>query len=89
MSQPSDKLRIVCVSDTHNAAPGEGYALPKGDILIHAGDLTNQGSLSEFKKALSWLERADFALKIVVAGRSDGRDKLMLDLTDEHRGREP
>ena len=62
------KVRIVCISDTHNATPGEGYTLPKGDILIHAGDLTNQGSYSELAKAVGWLEAADFAVKIVVAG---------------------
>ena len=65
------KTRIVCISDTHNAAPGEGYKLPKGDILIHAGDLTNQGSLSEIKKTVAWLEKADCAVKIVVAGNHD------------------
>jgi predicted phosphodiesterase len=35
--------RFVCISDTHNAT----IKLPKGDVLIHAGDLTNQGSFSE------------------------------------------
>lgn len=63
-------MRIVCVSDTHNAAPGEGFALAKGDILIHAGDLTNQGSHSELQKAIKWLAATDFAVKIVVAGQS-------------------
>jgi predicted phosphodiesterase len=43
----TQKIRIVCISDTHNAAPGEGYTLPKGDILIHAGDLTNNGQPKE------------------------------------------
>jgi len=37
------RTRIVCISDTHNRA----VKLPKGDVLIHAGDLTNQGSYSE------------------------------------------
>nr|POE88285.1 putative rhamnogalacturonate lyase c [Quercus suber] len=68
---PRSKLRIVCVSDTHNAAPGEGYTLPAGDVLIHAGDLTNQGSLAELRKAVEWLEKADYAAKIVVAGNHD------------------
>ncbi|EME87269.1 uncharacterized protein MYCFIDRAFT_5438, partial [Pseudocercospora fijiensis CIRAD86] len=67
----SKKLRIVCISDTHNAAPGQGFVLPKGDILIHAGDLTNQGSLSELQKAVSWISKADFAVKIVIAGNHD------------------
>ncbi|KAF7186328.1 putative rhamnogalacturonate lyase C [Pseudocercospora fuligena] len=67
----SKKIRIVCISDTHNAAPGQGFILPKGDILIHAGDLTNQGSLSELQKAVSWISKADFAVKIVIAGNHD------------------
>lgn len=37
------RTRLVCISDTHNCTP----KLPKGDVLIHAGDLTNQGSYSE------------------------------------------
>lgn len=68
---PTPKLRIVSISDTHNAAPGEGYTLPKGDILIHAGDLTNQGTPKELHKALAWLRKADFAVKIIVAGNHD------------------
>lgn len=62
------KVRFVCISDTHNHAPGEGYTLPKGDVLIHAGDLTNQGTYKELSKAAQWLGKADFAIKIVVAG---------------------
>jgi predicted phosphodiesterase len=64
------KTRIVCVSDTHNAIPGGAFQLPKGDVLIHAGDLTNQGSYSELQKAALWLEEADFEAKVVVAGTS-------------------
>lgn len=65
------KVRIVCVSDTHNRRPGEGYTLPKGDVLIHAGDFTNQGSLQEVKKAVDWISKADFSVKIVIAGNHD------------------
>ena len=60
----------MCISDTHNHGPGDGYKLPKGDILIHAGDLTSQGSYHELQKAAAWLAKADFAVKIVVAGMS-------------------
>ncbi len=60
--------RFVCISDTHNATPNGALKLPKGDVLIHAGDLTNQGSFSELKKMVKWLEEADFEAKIVVAG---------------------
>lgn len=37
------RTRFVCIADTHNRP----VKLPKGDVLIHAGDLTNQGSYSE------------------------------------------
>lgn len=61
------RTRFVCISDTHNAT----IKLPKGDVLIHAGDLTNQGSYSELCKAVAWLEKAPFERKIVIAGNHD------------------
>ena len=67
----SHKIRIVCVSDTHNASPGSGYTLPPGDILIHAGDLTNNGRPSEIRKALAWLREANYEHRIVIAGNHD------------------
>ena len=60
------KTRIVCISDTHNNTP----KLPAGDVLIHAGDLTNQGSYDELERSVAWLEKADFEVKILVAGMS-------------------
>ena len=60
------KTRFVCISDTHNR--GGAFSLPKGDVLIHAGDLTNQGSFSELQKAVQWLEGLDYEAKILVAG---------------------
>ena len=65
------KTRFVCVSDTHNSSPADGsFKLPKGDVLIHAGDLTKQGTYAELQKTLDWIEQADFEVKIVVAGGS-------------------
>ncbi|KAL1838160.1 hypothetical protein VTJ49DRAFT_2986 [Mycothermus thermophilus] len=63
MSRLTQRTRIVCISDTHNTA----VKLPKGDVLVHAGDLTNQGSYSELSKAVQWLEKADYEVKIVIA----------------------
>jgi predicted phosphodiesterase len=63
------KTRFVCVSDTHGYTPSEaGYKLPAGDVLIHAGDLTNQGSLSELRKTIEWISKADYEVKIVICG---------------------
>lgn len=63
-TRPSRRVRIVCISDTHNQTP----KLPQGDILIHAGDLTNQGSYTELEKSVKWLESLNFQTKIVIAG---------------------
>ncbi|CAI7603241.1 unnamed protein product [Penicillium glandicola] len=64
-------ISIVCVSDTHNSQP----ILPDGDILIHAGDLTQSGSLKELQATLTWLRNQPHPTKIVVAGNHD----LLLD----------
>jgi predicted phosphodiesterase len=70
---------VVCVSDTHNSQP----ALPDGDVLIHAGDLTQSGSLAELQAAVSWLRTQPHPVKIVVAGNHD----LLLDAScDSRRG---
>jgi Icc-related predicted phosphoesterase len=61
------KVRIVCISDTHNSTP----KLPKGDVLIHAGDLTKQGTPVEIQRQIAWLQRQEFQAKIVVAGNHD------------------
>ncbi|KAH6669176.1 ser/Thr protein phosphatase family protein [Plectosphaerella plurivora] len=61
------RTRFVLVSDTHNATPH----LPRGDVLIHAGDITNRGTHTELSKSIQWLEKADFEVKIIIAGNHD------------------
>ncbi|OAA69201.1 ser/Thr protein phosphatase [Akanthomyces lecanii RCEF 1005] len=61
------RTRIVCISDTHNCT----VKLPPGDVLIHAGDITNQGSHSELSKAVKWLEGLQYEAKIIIAGNHD------------------
>lgn len=63
------------MSDTHNSQP----KLPDGDILIHAGDLTQSGSLNELQNTLAWLRDQCYPIKIVVAGNHD----LLLDATHD------
>lgn len=63
----SDPISIVCVSDTHNS-PAE---LPDGDVLIHAGDLTQSGTFKELQTALDWLKAQPHPHKIVIAGNHD------------------
>ena len=71
------KTRFVCLSDTHNTSPETGaFKLPKGDVLIHAGDLTKQGTYAELRKTLDWIENTDFEEKIVIAGTDHDRFSL-------------
>ena len=41
------KLKVVCISDTH--CKHWDINLPKGDVLIHAGDFTLKGTENEIK----------------------------------------
>lgn len=68
-AQPSgeDTIRVVCISDTHNTRP----ELPPGDILIHAGDLTENGSFDEIQRELGWLSSQPHRYKVLVAGNHD------------------
>lgn len=68
-AQPtSNPVSVVCISDTHNNQP----SLPEGDILIHAGDLTQSGSFQEIQATLDWLRSHDaFQHIIVIAGNHD------------------
>ncbi|APA10194.1 hypothetical protein sscle_06g049640 [Sclerotinia sclerotiorum 1980 UF-70] len=65
------KTRFVCISDTHNGTTNGSFKLPQGDVLIHAGDLTNQGNYSELEKTIKWIEDANFEAKIIIAGNHD------------------
>ncbi|KAK3902394.1 hypothetical protein C8A05DRAFT_44184 [Staphylotrichum tortipilum] len=60
-------IRMVCVSDTHYKQP----VLPDGDILIHAGDLTENGSFDEVQAGLTWLSSQPHPFKVLVAGNHD------------------
>lgn len=67
------------ISDTHATTPKpdqcSNYAyrwpLPKADVLLHAGDLTMTGRVSEYEKTLNVLNQADAEIKIVIAGNHD------------------
>lgn len=65
-SQPP--IRIVCLSDTHTHIPSD---VPAGDILIHAGDMTNSGSVAEIQAQIDWLSSLPHREIVVIAGNHD------------------
>ena len=62
-------LRVVLISDTH--MQHRKLVMPKGDLLIHAGDFTNQGRAKDIKDFDDWLGGLDYRHKIVVFGNHD------------------
>lgn len=69
VQSPTD-IRIVCIADTHNTHSAQP-PLPPGDILLHAGDLTQSGTLPELCDALAWLSAQSHLVKVFVAGNHD------------------
>lgn len=62
-------MRIVCLSDTHDAF--RGLAVPDGDLLLHAGDLSRRGQVQEVLATAEWLRSLPHRHKLVIAGNHD------------------
>jgi hypothetical protein len=76
-------IRVVCVADTHNLRS----TLPLGDLLVHAGDLTEWGTFDEVQAELTWLSSQPHKHKIVIAGNHDLLfDEQFLEKHPERRG---
>lgn len=63
-------LTMVTLSDTHGLHWNLG-TLPVGDVLVHAGDMCNSGSLDDLADFADWLDTLNYKHKIVVAGNHD------------------
>ncbi len=61
--------KIVMMSDSHMYH--KDVKMPKGDILIHAGDFTMLGNPLEVFHFNEWLGTLDYDYKIVIAGNHD------------------
>ncbi|HEY5257322.1 MAG TPA: metallophosphoesterase family protein [Candidatus Baltobacteraceae bacterium] len=62
-------MRIVCISDTHNLL--HKIAVPDGDLLVHAGDLTRRGRRAEIYAAYKALSNLPHARIVVTPGNHD------------------
>lgn len=61
--------RIVCISDTHNFH--RSLHVPAGDMLIHCGDATVNGTEEEIGDFADWFRQQPHEHKIFVAGNHD------------------
>jgi len=62
-------VKIVAIADTHGRH--EEVGVPEADILVHAGDVTNAGSLEELVAFNDFLGTLPHPHKIVIAGNHD------------------
>lgn len=67
----SSITRFVCISDNHD---NYDFTLPDGDILLHSGDFTQNGTEQEIEKFLNWLKTLNqYRLKIVIVGNHESK----------------
>lgn len=66
-----NKLRFVCMADTHSLHPHLKMAVPDGDVFIHAGDFTRCGAVQEVREFNTWLGKLPHKHKIVIAGNHE------------------
>jgi len=63
-------MRIICISDTHGLHD-QVTGIPEGDVLVHAGDITNLGELDQVRSFNDWIGRLPHVHKLVIAGNHD------------------
>ena len=62
-------MKFVAISDTHGKH--QLLRLPRGDVLIHAGDISFKGRKDEVIDFLAWFQKQKFAYKIFIGGNHD------------------
>jgi Icc-related predicted phosphoesterase len=69
----SKMIRLVIISDTHGLHHGlkKFGDLPEGDILIHAGDVSNIGEIYDIERFVNWFASQPFDQKVFIAGNHD------------------
>lgn len=66
-----NKLRFVCISDTH--LKHRSLTMPEGDVLIHAGDFSHwrKGSMDKIREFNAWLGDLKYSYKFLNCGNHE------------------
>ncbi|XP_072389976.1 UPF0046 protein C25E10.12 [Diabrotica undecimpunctata] len=67
----NNKVRFVCMSDTHSLIRNITYDIPDGDVFIHCGDFTKCGQKDEVFQFNEWLGTLPHKHKVVIAGNHE------------------
>mgnify|MGYP006268769609 CR=1 FL=1 len=79
------KKKIVCISDTHGKHDLITKDLPDGDMIIHAGDVSNVGKPNEIYDFLNWFSTLPYKHKIFIAGNHDFAFEINDDIAPEYK----
>ena len=63
-------MRLIHVSDTHNKHQLL-KDLPDADVIVHTGDITEDGTEEEVKNFIEWFSGLPYVHKIFIAGNHD------------------
>ena len=71
--KPQHFVRFVCISDTHSKHEWDKcpFAVPDGDVLLHAGDITQVGDAREVAAFCRWFGALPHKRKVLIAGNHD------------------
>jgi len=65
-------MRLTFISDTHGKHSQVTSSLHGGDVLIHAGDISNRGYRNEIQDFIKWFAGIEnYKYKIFIAGNHD------------------
>jgi Icc-related predicted phosphoesterase len=65
-------MRIVCISDTHSLQNNMTHQIPDGNVLVHAGDISNRGGERDVTEFIHWFQNIKgFDSKIFISGNHD------------------
>ncbi len=62
-------MNAMFISDTHGQH--DAVLLPRGNMIIHAGNITKNGTRSEVEDFLQWFVHLHYKFKIFIAGAHD------------------
>lgn len=71
-NKDTETVTVICIADLQGMCMQiKPEMLPKGDILLIAGDLAGWGTEQELREVNEWLGLLDYKHKIIVAGNHD------------------
>ena len=67
------KLKALIISDSHGLHKEweKNFPIPKVDMIIHGGDLTNIGTIQGMNDFMFWFKNLPIKYKIMIAGNHD------------------